>query len=152
MVLQRGVEFDGFGLHFRFGGGADGMSVRDMFQISSLLDRFSAMGKPLHVTAVQVPSGITADADDAWEGKKNPREGGEWRTDWDEKVQADWLQAFYEIALAKPNVETVSWSNLADGPGQLVPLGGLLRRDLTPKPAFDRLLKLRSQGLAGGKT
>ncbi len=151
MIVQSGVNFDALGLQFLFGVGADGMYVRDMFQISALLDRFSGIGKPLHVTAVQVPSDVTTDRDDAWGGRKNPRDAGAWHHDWSDTVQADWLQAFYEIALSKPSVETVSWSNLADGPGQVVPHGGLLRRDLTPKPAFDRVLEFRSDRLGGSR-
>jgi len=149
MIVQSGVNFDAFGLQFLFGLGVDGMYVRDMFQISALLDRFSGVGKPLHVTAVQAPSDVTPERDDAWGGEKDPRDGGAWNDDWSETVQAEWLQAFYEIALSKPFVESVSWSSLADGPGRIIPHGGLLRRDLVPKPAFDRILKLRSEGLGG---
>ena len=56
MAVQSAVGFDAFGLQFHFGPGVDGMFVRDMFQISSQLDQFAKLGKPLHITAVQVPS------------------------------------------------------------------------------------------------
>ena len=50
MVIQSGVDFDAFGIQFRFGPAVDGMFVRDMFQVSSLLDHFVKLSKPLHIT------------------------------------------------------------------------------------------------------
>lgn len=128
MVVQSGVGFDGIGVQFLFGRQTDGMFVRDMFQISEKLDRMGNLGKPVHITAVQVPSksttGIAAD-------------GGCWRKPWDEAVQAQWVKEFYTVALSKPFVESITWLDLADrtkdGP---TASGGLLHADLKPKPAF----------------
>ena len=137
-VVQSGVSFDAFGLQFQFGPGIDGMFVRDMFQISSLLDQFSRVGKPLHVSAVQVPSDTIA-------GSKEPAiNGGIWHRPWDEEAQSEWLDEFFTIALSKPFVDSVSWRSLADCRGQAVPNGGLLRSDFAPKAAYERLVKLRS--------
>ena len=125
MIVQSGVGFDGLGAKFLFGQPVDGMYIRDMFQISEKLDRLGSLGKPIHVTAVEVPSATTTD----------PASGGCWRKPWDETVQAAWVKEFYTIALSKPFVETVTWLNLADRPGSPI-AGGLLRADLSPKPAF----------------
>jgi len=146
MAVQSGVNFDAFGLRFHFGPGVDGMFVRDMFQISSLLDQFSKLNKPLHITAVQVPSS-TAPVD----GATGPLDGGTWHEPWNERVQAEWLRQFVEIALSKPFVETVSWQDLMDHAGQSVPHGGLLRSDLVPKPAYEQLVDLRAQLVGRGK-
>ena len=62
MVLQSGVAFDGFSVQFRFGAQKDGMLARDMFQISSMLDQFARLGRPLHISAVQVPSAVPTEA------------------------------------------------------------------------------------------
>ena len=61
MVVQSGIGFDGIGAQFLFGAPSDGMFVRDMFQISEKLDRLGNFGKPVHLTAVQVPSAWPAD-------------------------------------------------------------------------------------------
>ena len=144
MVVQSGIDFDGFGLNMYFGMGVDGMYVRDLFQISAMLDRFAMLGRPLHITAVQVPSANAGEPNDAWKGQMSPAAGGVWRTAWDETVQAEWLKGFYEIALSKPFVETVSWRDLSDQGPHYLPGGGLLRADLSPKPAFERLCALRN--------
>jgi len=144
MVVQSGVNFDAFGLQFHFGPGIDGMFVRDMFQISSQLDLFSKLGKPLHVSAVQVPSS-TAPAPSAGAAVPPPINGGTWRKPWSEEVQADWLDQFVTIALSKPFVESVTWHSLADHAQQIVPHGGLLRADLVPKQAYNRFLQRRAE-------
>ncbi len=145
MAVQSGVNFDAFGLQLYFGPGIDGMFVRDMFQISSLLDLFAKLGKPLHITAVQVPSNSVVVPDSTGAGDVALAEGGLWRRPWSEEIQSEWLGRFYEIALSKPFVETVSWHMLADHAKQTVPHGGLLRSDLTAKAAYDRLVETRSE-------
>jgi hypothetical protein len=120
MAVQGGVAFDAFGLQFHFGPAIDGMFVRDMFQISAMLDQFSKLGN--------------------------------WHKTWDERTQAEWAAQFMRIALSKPFVESVSWHTVVDYPGQVVPHGGLIRQDLTPKPALEELSTLRSQLIGKSKT
>ena len=52
MVVQSGVSFDGFGLQMRFGRNQAGMHIRDMMQISALVDHFAPISKPLYITNV----------------------------------------------------------------------------------------------------
>ncbi|MCP4250679.1 MAG: hypothetical protein GY778_26860 [bacterium] len=145
MVLQSGINFDAYGLRCCFGVGLDGLYVRDLFQISSMIDRFAARSKPLHVTAVQVPSDTAVDKGDAWKGGQSAVAGGAWRSAWTEDLQAQWLRGFYEIALSKGFVDSVTWCDLADAGGHYLPHGGLLRQDLTPKPAYQQMAKLRKE-------
>ncbi|MEE8170228.1 MAG: endo-1,4-beta-xylanase [Phycisphaerae bacterium] len=149
MAVQSGIPFDAFGLQFCFGAPQCGMYVRDMMQISAMVDRFANLGKPLHVTAVQVPSNVTPDPDDHWKGAHNAADAGCWRGPWTEPIQAEWLQGFLEVVFSKPFVETVCWRDLADTPGHYLPHGGLLRRDFTPKPAYERILAIRHEWFGG---
>jgi hypothetical protein len=151
MAAQSGVNFDAFGLQFAFGKGVDGMYVRDMFQISSLIDSFAKLGRPLHITAVQVPSTPMGTSKGSAGAEPRTTAGGFWREPWSEKVQSDWLAQFLEIALSKPFVESVSWQGLADHETHAVPSGGLLNSGLAPKAAYQRLIELRSQ-VRGGKS
>jgi GH35 family endo-1,4-beta-xylanase len=143
MAVQSGINFDAFGIQFHFGQELDGRFVRDMFQISALLDLFAKMGRPVHITAFQVPSKSGTDGS-ASKGKDATAGGGMWRKPWSEDVQSEWLTRFFEIALSKPFVESLSWHGLVDLDQGLVPHGGLLRWDHEPKAAFEQLLKLRS--------
>lgn len=148
MAVQSGIGFDAFGLQFQFGPGIDGMFVRDMFQISSMIDRIGFLNKPLHITAVQVPSTTALAAG----GSAMVSDGGTWRDEWSEQIQSDWLHSFYQTALSKPFVETITWRDLADQANLAVmPNGGLIRADNTPKKAFNELLNLRSEILGASR-
>ncbi|MFQ5489226.1 MAG: endo-1,4-beta-xylanase [Phycisphaerae bacterium] len=150
MAIQSGINFDAFGLQCYFGVGADGMYVRDMFQISSMIDRFTSRGKPVHITGVQVPSDSAVDKGDAWEGALSVTNGGNWWAEWSENLQSKWLRFFYEIALSKPMVDTITWRDLADAPPHHLPHGGLLRADLTAKPAYKQLQAIRKAVVKNG--
>ncbi len=151
MVVQSGVNLDAFGLQFYFGPGVDGMFVRDMFQISSMLDQFAKLNRPLHITAVQVPSACTQAGTGAGDGRRLATTGGSWHGPWSEQIQSEWLVEFLEIALSKSFVDSVSWHELADHPNQLMPHGGLLRSDLVPKAAYHELVRMRAELLGGGR-
>ncbi len=152
MAVQSGINFDAFGLQFYFGVGIDGMYVRDMFQVSSLIDRVGSLGKPIHITGVQVPSSTAVDKWDAWGGAMSPAEGGVWHEAWNEDGQSRWLRSFYVVALSKPFVETISWRDLSDQQGHYLPHGGLLHADLSPKPAYRTLRLLRNEMLGPLRT
>jgi len=122
----------------------DGYYVRDLLQVSTLLDEFVSMGKPLHITACQVPSDITPDAWDAWGGKAPPAKAGHWHAPWSPRLQAEWLQAFYRVAISKPFVESITWRDLADYEGHYVPHGGLCRNNLEAKLAYKELRNFRA--------
>lgn len=151
MVVQSGVGFDGIGAQVMFGAPSDGLYVRDMFQISEKLDRLGNFGKPVHLTAVQVPSASPAGKPTGSTGGFGST-GGSWHKPWDEAVQAQWIKEFYSIALSKPFIESITWTDLADQPENLaIPSGGLLHADLSPKLGFKTLVAIRSQIHAAGR-
>jgi hypothetical protein len=135
MVVQSGTSFDAFGLQMRFGKDETGMHLRDMMQISSLLDQFAPIAKPLYVTDVEVPS-------ENGKGKFNPETAGVWHRKWDQTRQSQWLERFYKIALSKPYVEAVNYGSLADGNGGAIAHSGLLTEALDPKESFGSLRRL----------
>ncbi len=142
MVAQAGINFEAFGLEFEMGIPAPGMFTRDLFQFSSMLDKFSTLGRPLFLTSLAVPGRSTPDPHDRWEGKMDPILAGKWKRPWDPELQAEWLSAAYRLALSKPYVESIAWGNLADI-NPTVPAGGALDDMLKPKPAFNKLQELR---------
>jgi hypothetical protein len=144
MAVQSGIKFDAFGVQIYQGVPKDGMFVRDLMQVSSLLDEFVGFGVPLHVTGVQAPSDISADAWDAWAGQAPAGAAGHWHIVWNQRLQAEWLQAFCRVAMSKPFVESICWRDLADYEGHYLPHGGLCRNDLTPKLAFKELKNFRA--------
>jgi hypothetical protein len=143
MAVQSGINFDAFGLQFYFGVAREGMYLRDLMQVSSMIDRFGALGKSIHITALQVPSASTPDPWDAWGGTVSVEDGGYWHEPWTEDRQSLWFRDFTRIALSKPFVETITWRDLADYEGHYLPHGGLLNRDLSPKKAYSELIRIR---------
>ena len=144
MVAQAGINFDAFGVELEMGVPSPGRFTRDLFQLSCLLDKFSTLGRPLFVTAVGCPGRNSPDADDASQGQHDPVRGGRWRRGWDPSLQAEWMDAVYHLALSKPYIESLSWSDLADIRPSL-PGGGLLDDVLQPKPAFTKLQEMRTK-------
>ncbi len=136
MVIQSGIKFNAFGLDLAFGKDQDGMHIRDMMQLSSVLDLFSLLGKPLYITDLQIPSSTIKNSVSA--------EAGIWHRQWDEKLQKQWLEKFYKIALGKPFVDSVSYSSLMDNNNLIIPNSGLMDENMNPRESFKVLDKLRN--------
>ncbi len=135
MVVQSGTSFDAFGLQVRFGKDESGMHLRDMMQISSVLDCFAPVAKPLHITGVEIPS-------EAGAGAYDVNTAGMWHRQWDQTRQSQWLDRFYKIAMSKPFVEAVNYGNFGGGDGGAVAHSGLLTESLAPKESFKTLKHL----------
>lgn len=98
-------------------------------RVQRVLDTYAALGKAIHITEFTPPSsGI-------------PVTGAVWRGNWTEQTQAAYAEDFYRVAFAHPAVAAVSWWDFTDH-NAWVPNGGLLRADLSPKPAYDALKRL----------
>jgi len=146
MCINAGVEFDVVGVQMFFGTAGQGFYCRDMLAISEMLDRFGALGKPVHITATGVPSACLPDPEAAVGAKDHePGAGGIWRRPWDEGVQSDWLQEFYHLAISKPFITAISWRDFSDHQPHYFPHGGLLGKDLHPKAAYQKLVGVRRQ-------
>ncbi len=96
-----------------------------------ICEDYSRFGKAVHFSEVTVLSGK--------HGWELPRP---WPTIPErERRQADYVEQLYTVLFSHPAVQAITWWDLQDGEWMGAP-GGLLRTDLTPKPAYDRLLKL----------
>lgn len=145
--LQRlkdgGIEYDAVGLQYYHSG-------RDMVEFERNLESFRAFGKPIHISELGFSSSSAETRKSAWWGGGVGGAKIHWRgEDFSEETQAQWFETFYKIAFSKPYVDAVTCWDFVD-PG-FIPNGGLLRRDLSPKPSYDRLIALlkkwRDEGL-----
>jgi hypothetical protein len=135
MVVQSGINFDAFGLQVRFGKNQAGMHVRDVMQVSAILDTFAPIAKPLYITGVEVPS---RNGTNLYDGQV----AGIWHEEWNQSRQGKWIERFYKIALSKPFVNSVTCSNLTDTENGTIANSGLLTAKLDAKDSFKRLKKL----------
>lgn len=138
MVAQSGINFDAFGLQLHFGKNQLGMHVRDMMQISDVLDYFGLVAKPLYITGVEVPG-------QSGDGLYDDELAGFWHNKWNQENQAEWLEQFYKIALSKPFVDTVTYGNLSDVSNSLIANSGLFNEKLEPKESFKTLKKMHTK-------
>jgi len=130
--LAAGVTIDVIGIqshmHRRFWG------VRRAWDVCQ---RFAKLGKPLHFTELTILSGKLK-TDDDW----NRQRSGWDSTPEGEKRQAEQVEALYRVLFSHPAVEAVTWWDFSDlGAWQGAP-AGLVRRDMSPKPAYDALMRL----------
>jgi len=141
MLLHAGVEVDAFGLRIQMGDHSPGHSCRDLMQISAILDDFVRFERPLHVTAIGVPS--EPQGDRAEDRSPDP---GYWKQPWSGDQQAEWMTNTVSIAASKPFVRSVAWQALYDldrGTPEMTD-GGLITRDGRAKPALKAAANIRS--------
>jgi len=153
LVVQSAIPFDVFGLRLLMGQPVSGQRTRDLMCLSKLLDEFAPFGKPVYVTA-GVPSGPVTDlmiSSEDRDSDPGDAHSGRWRRDWSPVVQSHWLQAALQVALSKPFIDGVAWSDLIDHESMELPLAGLIGEDLQPKPSFRRLALFRRHILTEGE-
>ena len=145
--MLKGARIDAIGMQFHLFNKREEeyARTRQMLDPESLykhMDLYSNFGKPLQITEVTVPA-------------------YSWESD-DEKIQADIIERLYSIWFSHPNVEQIVYWNLVDGYahlwdpdpekikasqgnmtlGENYYHGGLLRFDMTPKPAYYTVKRL----------
>lgn len=102
----------------------------DPAYLRSILDSFAGLIPHLTISEITIPSY-------SWEAE-------------DEQFQADVIEHLYTTWFAHPNIDQIIYWNLVDGygygaePGEMEKgenyfHGGLLRFDLSPKPAYERI-------------
>lgn len=130
-LLQAGVKLDAVGVQLLFGDARRGRGARDLMQVSALLDRFFLLETPVLVSALGVPSEVVDEG------------GGCWHGPWSEEMQSRWVARVFALALSKPFVESVFWTDLYDHPEAPLAGAGLIDAEGRPKPALARLIGIR---------
>ena len=129
--LAAGAAIDVVGIQSHMHGGYRG--ARWAWDVC---ERFKRFGKPIHFTELTITSG---------EIKKQIRWHGPRYDDWHsmpegEARQAREVREFYRILFSHPAVEAVTWWDFADDRAWLGAPAGLLRQDMSPKPAYETLM------------
>jgi endo-1,4-beta-xylanase len=135
-IVAAGTRFDAIGLQSYMYSG-----TWTLDQVWDTCERFKDFNLPLHFTEVEVPSGDFR-TDFIW-GSDNP---GWDTTPEGEAIQGEYVPALYTILFSHPSMQAISWVDLSDLFDVLwgAP-GGLLRKDMSPKPVYERLMELIHQ-------
>lgn len=94
-----------------------------------LCETYRVLGLPLHFTEVTVLSGPRRGPGEDW-GPTEPAL---------EEAQADYVEEFYTLLFSHPAVGATVWRDLSDRAAWQRAAAGLLRADMSPKPAYERL-------------
>ena len=137
-ALAKGARIDAVGIQYHMFDKRENEEHRvrnywNPVNIYQTLDTYSTFGKPIQITEVTLAALSNEAAD--------------------EEVQAELLDKLYRIWFSHKNVEQIIYWNLPDGyahkaePGDMTAgenqyFGGLLRFDMSPKPAFHTLKNL----------
>ncbi len=131
-ALNRGARIDTIGMQFHmfYKPEAEAENTAQYYSpenIYAVMDRYADFGKPFQITELTVPAyDYTED---------------------NEEIQAEIITNLYRMWFSHPNMEAIMYWNLIDGYaayapqgdmtcGENVYRGGLVRFDLTPKPAY----------------
>jgi endo-1,4-beta-xylanase len=97
-------------------------------------ERFARFGLPLHFTETTIVSGP----------RPPGRARGDFVSGWSttpegEAKQAEAVERFYTLLFSHPAVAAITWWDFADRHAWQGAPAGFLRKDLSPKPSYDRL-------------
>jgi endo-1,4-beta-xylanase len=103
-------------------------------KIWEVCERFSRFGVPLHFTETTILSG-----ERTWQRER----GADWpSTPEGEAYQAENVVRFYTVLFSHPAVEAITWWDFSDLHAWKGAPAGFVRKDMSPKPAYDELMKL----------
>ena len=129
--LDAGVSIDAIGIQSHQHGGYWGAQ-----RAWHVCERFAKFGKPLHFTETTFISGETKKNID-WHGRYD-----DWvTTPAGEERQAREVAEFYRVLFSHPAVQAITWWDLSDRGAWLGAPSGLVRKDMSPKPAYEALMK-----------
>lgn len=138
LILESGMQIDALGLRIQLADHAPGRSMRDLCQLSALLDDYAAFERPIDITAIGVPSETPTPI-------KNPDnhedEPGWWHSRWSPEQQAEWMTEALTIIASKPFIRSVAWQSLYDATGS-APCA-LITSEGRAKPALRRFAEIR---------
>ena len=141
-IDRLGVGLSGIDLELSIGYFPNGSHHHDMLDMSKLIDKWSMLNLPLHLT-------LAFPSDDTVVNERDKSisrvQASQWKTGWSEAAQAEWLELYLSLLLAKPAVTGVYWSQFRDQDACRFPHSGLVNQDGKAKPALDTVTKYHRQ-------
>lgn len=142
-LVRSHLPISAVGIEINMGYQPGGSFPRDRLEFSRLIDLWSYLGLPLHVT-LSVPSAERAEP--TGRGKAVPM-AGVIPGGWSPENQAGWIKHYLPMLLAKPTVQAIFWNQLSDTEGAELPHAGLFDAAGSPKPGLAALAALRRKHL-----
>ena len=139
-LMRFGVGLTGVNLEISIGYDRYGAPPRDLLDFSRLIDLWSGLEIPLQIT-LAFPSSSQPDSN-ATSGIGIGPDG--WKSPWSEQAQAEWVDLYLPLLLAKQSVVGVYWTHFSDQFPHELPNAGLVHTDGTSKAALSRIIEHHS--------
>jgi GH35 family endo-1,4-beta-xylanase len=125
--IAAGAPIEGIGMQYHaFHDNEDQQrAIFNPYRAMDIFKLYSEFGLPIHISEVSIPS---------YSNEKQ-----------DEQVQAELLYRMYRLWFSQERIESIVWWNMVDGTAygdENRFFAGLLRNDMTKKPAFEALHSL----------
>ncbi len=133
-VRDQGIPFEAIGLQYYNPG-------RDIYTCHETLGHFAAFGKEIQITEIGTPSAPARSAS-VETGQADPMSG--WRGPWTVERQALWLERFYTVMGAQPQVSAFTYWDFDDTQA-FIDQAGLVDAAYRPKPGYARLHAIAQQ-------
>lgn len=137
-LREMNVDFDVVGIQLYF-------PARDMVMIKRMLEVFSTLGKPIHITEMGANGGsrpsLQGTEGSGW--SQLALSEGSWQGGWNEGRQADWLEQFYTMAASLPAIQALTWWDFIEP--SFSGNGAFLYEDETPREIYFRFLALKDR-------
>lgn len=101
-------------------------------RVREICDRYARVGLPIHFTETTVVSGPRTGPGENW-GSTTPEL---------EAKQADYVARLYTLLFGHPAVQALTWWDFSDDGAWQRAAAGLVRKDMSPKPVYERLQAL----------
>ncbi len=134
-LLRCGVGLAGVNLEIAVGYTDRGSASRDSLDFSRMLDVWSSLEIPLHIT-LAFPS---SSAPDPQASGNIGIEATGWKSPWSEEAQAEWIDTYLPLLIAKQSVNGIYWTHLTDAAPHDFPNAGLIDAAGRPKKALQTL-------------
>ena len=137
-LMKQDVDFDVIGQQaynggcvtlFKDNGLSDSVSAIPMFdivEVRRVLRRMESLGKLVYVTEISAPAAMNSDCKDM----------AFWRKEWDEEVQAAYLERYITVMLGEKDVRAVNYWDMQDR-GSFIYKGGLMDENGRKKTAYE---------------
>jgi len=112
---------------------------RDLMDLSRLLDIWSTLGLPLHVTMAAPSAGGMDSGGRFVRSASDPDPGGEESGHWSVSSQAAWVDAVLPLLLSKQSVSGITWAQLVDSDPPGFVSAGLFDRELKARPVVEAI-------------
>lgn len=140
-LLRTGSKISAINLELAMTYVPGGSFSRGLLDISRLLDQFRELGRPLRVRLF-FPAG-SEKTNGAVKQAPLSAPGGQWRAPLGAQIQGEWAERALQLALAKFDVDQVTWGQYFDRSDNDWPHSGLFDEQQRPRPIAARIQHLR---------